>query len=144
MIDLKKRTDIRRDEMQALEPMMTKLRADIQKGYCPQTPKEFADWLSLAVKYGKKVGTHEECKDILEKTGGKLEAQPMMEKTGVECQGKHLPDEGNMVKIGSDLKCRHCGQKFAAVEVQDKAGMKDQMKGAGQQAKNAVDNLFGG
>lgn len=144
MVDLKKRTEIREEEMKALEPMMGKLRADIQKGYCPKTPKEFSEWLSLVQKYGKKVGVYEECKDILEKTGGKLEGKPVMEKVGVECQGNHLPDSGNMVKVAAhQVKCKHCGQTLDHVEVKDQTSMKDQVKGAGQQAKGAVDKIFG-
>lgn len=137
MIDLKKRAEIRKEQMEAVEILMTKLRAEVQKGWIPQTKEEFAGVLKLVQDYGRKVGCYEETKDILEK-------MPMMEKVGVECKGNHEPTNSYMEKQASgDIKCRFCGSKFADVQVKDGVSMKDQIKQAGSDAKGAVEKMFG-
>lgn len=140
MIDLKRRQAIRKDEMESMDVLMTKMRAEIQKGWIPQTPQEFASALKMVTEYGKKVGRYEETKDILEKIG---EGSPMMEKVGVQCQGNHLPDSGNMDKKASgDLQCRYCGVKLGDLHVSDSTAVTE--KQAAKDAKGAVEKMFGG
>jgi uncharacterized Zn-finger protein len=141
MIDLKKRLEIRKEQMEASEVLMTKLRAEIQKGWIPKTAQEFAGVLKLVQDYGKKVGYHEETKDILEKIG---EVKPMMEKVGVECQNNHQPTQSYMEKKASgDIQCKYCGAKFGDIQVKDGVTIKDQIKSAKSDAKGAVEKMFG-
>ncbi len=145
-VDLAKRLEIRKDQMTAPEALMTKIRADIQAGWLPRTSKELGDLLKLVHTYGKKVGMYEECKDIKDKMGSSepKEAGVTMEKLGVQCNGNHLPDGGNLDKKASgDLQCRYCGAKFAAVHTADSFAMKDQVKKAGTDAKGAVEKMLG-
>ena len=138
---LKKRLEIRKEQMESGEVLMTKLRHEIKAGFVPQSAKQFADILKMVADYEKKVGCYEECKEILEKLS---EEKPMtMEKLGVECQGNHLPTQPHMEKKASgDVQCKFCGAKFADVHVSDTASMKDQVKQSKADAKGAVERML--
>lgn len=137
---VKIRLDIRTDQMQARETLMMKLRAKIQAGYLPATSAELADVLHLVTEYGKHVGRAEECKEILEKLSE--EKLMVMEKLGVQCQGDHSPSKDYMVKTASDFVCRHCGSKFADLQIHDEVAMKAKLGGPTQDMKGAVEKML--
>lgn len=139
---IKKRLEIRKEQMEATDILMCKLREEIKRGFVPITPKQFADILKMVSDHAKKVGQYEECKEILEKLS---EDKPMtMEKTGVECSGNHALTNTYMEKKASgDIQCRHCGAKFADLNVADKTSVDDQAKQATASAKGAVEKMLG-
>lgn len=121
---VKMRLEIRREQVEAKDVLMCKLRDKIKNGYVPTKPEEFAGVLRLVSEYEKLVGGMEECQEIL----GKLsEEKPMtMEKFGVECNNEHNPTAPHMEKKASgEVQCRHCGKKFASINVDDGAELKD-------------------
>ena len=136
------RLEIRKEQVEAKDILMCKLRDKVQKGYLPKTTDEFAGVLRLVAEYEKLVGGMEECQEILEKLS---EGKPVtMEKFGVECNGDHDPKHSYMEKKASgEVQCRHCGQKFASVVVND--GMKVEDKatpGKPQEKKGDVERMF--
>jgi uncharacterized Zn-finger protein len=139
---LEKRLLIRKEQMEAGEILMVKLRAEVQRGFVPTDKKQFADILKMVSDYYKRVGCYEECKDILEKLS---EEKPMaMEKVGVECNGNHAPTNSYMEKKASgEVQCRHCGAKFADLNISDKASMAEQTKQSRSDAKGAVEKMLG-
>lgn len=145
-IDLKKRLEIRKDQMKAPEVLMTKIRADIMAGWLPRTAQELGDLLKIVHSYGRKVGVYEECKDIMEKTAATAapEEKPMtMEKVGVQCGGNHMPDSGNLDKKASgDMQCRYCGMKFADARVSDTMSVKESAQ-AKKDARGSVEKMLG-
>jgi len=93
---LKKRLEIRKEQVELKDVILCKLRDKIKNGYIPKNAKEFADVLRIVSEYQKLVGAMEECQEILEKL---TEEVPMtMEKFGVECQGDHGAGKDYMVK----------------------------------------------
>ena len=121
---LKMRLSIREEQLRDKEILALKLRDKVKGGYLPKTSKELADILKMVHEHAKAVGCAEECKEILEKLS---EENPMpMEKYGVECSGNHSLTQPYMEKQASgDVVCRHCGAKFATVQVKDGVGLKD-------------------
>jgi ribosomal protein L34E len=140
---LKKRLEIRKEQMETGEHLMLKLRNDVAAGFVPTDKKQFADILKMVTDYAKRVGHYEECKDILEKLS---EEKPMgMEKVGVECNGNHAPTNTYMEKKASgEVQCRHCGARFGDLNIADKASMSEQTKQAKTEAKGAVEQMLGG
>jgi hypothetical protein len=138
---LRKRVEIRRDQAAAKDVLMAKLRAKIQAGYIPKDAKEFSDVLRLVTDYAKHVGYEEECKDILSKLS---EEKPMtIEKVGVECSGDHSPAKGYMEKKASgDIQCRFCGAKFADLGVSEKVTVKDEVKQAKSDGRDAIEKML--
>lgn len=139
---LQKRLEIRKEQMEAKDVLMCKLRAEIKRGFIPVSPQQFADILKMVSDHSKKVGQYEECKEILEKLS---EENPMaMEKVGVECSGNHAPTNSYMEKKASgEVQCRHCGAKFADLNIADKTSMTEQMKQSKADAKGAVEKMLG-
>jgi hypothetical protein len=139
---LEERLRIRKEQMEAGEILMCKLRAEVQRGFVPTDKKQFADILKMVTDYAKRVGYYEECKDILEKLS---EEKPMgMEKLGVECNGDHKLTNAYMEKKASgDIQCRHCGARFGDLNVSDKTSMTEQTKQAKADAKGAVEKMLG-
>jgi hypothetical protein len=138
---LKKRLEIRRGQASAKDNLMAKLREKIMAGYIPKDAKEFADVLRMVADHAKHVGYEEECKDILEKLS---EEKPMpIEKVGVECSGDHSPAKGYMEKKASgDIQCRFCGAKFADLNVQEKTTIKDEIKQAKGDGRDAIEKML--
>lgn len=138
---LKKRIEIREQQVGDKDVLMCKLRAKIQAGYLPKTAEEFAGILKMVADHAKHVGFVEECKEILEKLS---EEKPMtIEKLGVECNGDHSPAKGYMEKKASgDIQCRHCGAKFADLQIAEKATVKDEVKQAKKDSRDAIDKMM--
>jgi len=138
---LKIRLGIRKDQAAAKDVIMAKLRDKIQKGYLPKDGRELADVLKLVHDYGKSVGHVEECQEILEKLS---EGTPMtMEKFGVECKGDHKPTLPHMEKKASgDIVCRHCGAKFADLNIAEKVSVKDEVKQGKKDAKDSIEKML--
>jgi hypothetical protein len=125
---LKMRHDIRMEQVQAKEIPVLKLRQKLTSGWMPSTKEELADILKMVHDHAKHLGYAEECKEIMEKLSE--EAPMTMEKYGVECRNDHDPAKPYMEKLASgDVKCKHCGKKFGTVTVEDKVGVKDEVKG---------------
>lgn len=139
---LKLRLAILDEQMKAREGLMCKLKDKIQKGYVPSDAKEFADVLRMVQEYGRLVGRHEDCQEIIDRL-----AEAPMEKFGVECQNDHSPSKSYMEKqAAGGYACRHCGKHFDEVKVADQTGVKAELKGGGQarqDAKGAIDKIFG-
>lgn len=136
------RLDIRKEQVEAKDILMCKLREKIHRGYVPGTKEEFAGVLGLVAEHAKLVGGMDECKEILEKLS---EDKPMtMEKLGVECNGDHNPTLEYMEKKASgEVQCRHCGTKFASVVVNDEVKMADKTSaGKPQEKKGDVERMF--
>jgi hypothetical protein len=136
------RLDIRKEQVEAKDILMCKLRDKIQKGYVPTTKEEFAGVLRLVAEHAKLVGGMEECQEILEKLS---EGKPVtMEKFGVECNNDHDPKHPYMEKKASGkVQCRHCGTSFDSVAVAD--GVKLSAKvtpGKPQEKKGDVERMF--
>lgn len=138
---IKKRLEIREHQVESLDALMCKLRAKIQTGFLPKTAEEFAGILKMVSDYAKATGYVEECKDILAKLS---EEKPMtIEKLGVECNGDHSPAKGYMEKKASgDIQCRFCGAKFADLQVADKTTVKEQVKQAKSDGKDAIEKML--
>lgn len=137
---LKKRLAIREQQAADKDVLAVKLREKIKAGYIPQTKEEFAGVLRIVAEHAKHVGYAEECKEILEKMS---EGQPMtMEKYGVECQGDHGITKPHMEKKASgEVVCRHCGARFADVQVKD--GMSVEDKKAQTAPKDSIEKMLG-
>lgn len=152
------RRNIRKEQVEAKDVLMAKLRDKIVRGFVPESPQQFADILKFAAEYYKLVGALEECDEILAKLAEadppvpivlpeilaeKKESIMAMEKLGVECNADHNPAKAYMEKQASgDLKCRHCGQRFAPVEIQEKVGMQESIAKP-QAKKDAIDKMLG-
>lgn len=137
---LRKRLAIREEQAAARDILATKLREKVKAGYCPQTTQEFAGILRMVSDHAKHVGYAEECKDILEKLS---EEKPMtIEKYGVECGGDHGITKPHMEKKASgEVVCRHCGARFADVQVKDGAALKDE--GTKPAPKDSIEKMLG-
>lgn len=137
---LKKRLAIREEQAASRDFLAAKLRDKIRAGYLPKTAEELAGILKVVSEHAKHVGYAEECKEILEKLS---EGQPMaMEKYGVECGGDHGITKPHMEKKASgEVVCRHCGARFADVQVKDGAAIKDE--GTKPAPKDTIEKMLG-
>lgn len=136
---IKRRLAIREQQAADKDFLAVKLREKIKAGYIPQTREELAGVLRIVSEHAKHVGYAEECKEILEKLS---EGQPMMEKYGVECKGDHGITKPHMEKKASgEVVCRHCGARFADVQVKD--GMSVEDKKAQAAPKDTIEKMLG-
>lgn len=121
---LKKRLAIREEQAANKDFLAVKIRERIKAGWIPQTREELAGVLRIVSEHAKHVGYVEECKEILEKMS---EENPMtIEKYGVQCGGNHGITKDYMEKKASgEIVCRHCGARFADVQVKDGVSMED-------------------
>ena len=137
---LKKRLAIREEQAANKDFLAVKLREKIKAGWLPQSKDELAGILRVVAEHAKHVGYVEECKEILEKLS---EGNPMaMEKYGVQCSGDHGITKDYMEKKASgEVVCRHCGARFADVQVKDGMSMED--KKAQAAPKDSIERMLG-
>lgn len=135
---LKKRLAIREEQAANKDFLAVKLREKIRLGWLPKTAEELAGVLRIVSEHAKHVGYVEECKEILEKLS---EGNPMtMEKYGVQCNGDHGITKDYMEKKASgDTVCRHCGARFASVQVKDGVSMEDKKAAP----KDSIEKMLG-
>lgn len=135
---IKKRAEVRDQQVSSKDAIFCKLRDKIRSGYAPKTPEELAGVLKLAAEYYKLVGAADECHDIIEK----LAEEEPMEKYGVECNGKHSLSDPCMEKTadGEEAQCKSCGFKVSLVKLGDEVKASDKADNPSQQS---IEKMFG-